>query len=116
MPSNSSGNKMSASGCSSTRAWDQLYIFDPEHLRDLSQHAIKTYGEDTRSIVNFIVAELQEKVGEKYLNTVEEWVFNNARGAMGAMYIIHTSITEYLIIFDTAIGTEGHTGRHTADD
>jgi C-8 sterol isomerase len=116
MPFKSSGNKMSVSGCGGRyfSLWnlsllavflavssalysfldarlDQFYIFDPEHLHDLSQHAIMTYGEDTRSIVSFIVAELQEKVGEKYLNTIEEWVFNNAGGAMGAMYIIHAS-------------------------
>ncbi|KAJ5246013.1 hypothetical protein N7468_000996 [Penicillium chermesinum] len=95
---------------------EQFYIFDHEHLHELSQRAVKAHGEDTRSIVNYIVSELEEKVGSQYLSSKEEWVFNNAGGAMGAMYIIHASITEYLIIFGTAIGTEGHTGRHTADD
>jgi C-8 sterol isomerase len=70
---------------------DQFYIFDPEHLHELSQRAIKTHGEDTRSIVNFIVSELETEVGAEHLNLEEEWVFNNAGGAMGAMYIIHAS-------------------------
>ncbi|PYH44323.1 C-8 sterol isomerase ERG2 [Aspergillus saccharolyticus JOP 1030-1] len=95
---------------------EQFYIFDPTHLHDLSTRAIAAHGNDTRAVVNYIVSELDEKIPGTHINHDEEWVFNNAGGAMGAMYIIHASITEYLIIFGTAIGTEGHTGRHTADD
>ncbi|KAJ5040226.1 uncharacterized protein L3040_005887 [Drepanopeziza brunnea f. sp. 'multigermtubi'] len=95
---------------------ERFYIFSPAQLHDLSVRAIAAHGNDTKSVVSYIVGELSEKLPGGYVNLDEEWIFNNAGGAMGAMYIIHASITEYLIIFGTAIGTEGHTGRHTADD
>ncbi|RKF56558.1 C-8 sterol isomerase [Erysiphe neolycopersici] len=95
---------------------EQFYIFTPDYLHDLSQRAISTHGNNTRAIISDISHELSEKFPGGYINLDEEWIFNNAGGAMGAMYIIHASITEYLIIFGTAVGTEGHTGRHTADD
>ncbi|KAH7166081.1 ERG2/sigma1 receptor-like protein [Dactylonectria macrodidyma] len=94
---------------------DAFYILDLGHLDDVSKRALAEHGNDTRAVVQYITSELHEK-HPAHINLHEEWVFNNAGGAMGAMYIIHASVTEYLIIFGTAIGTEGHSGRHTADD
>lgn len=94
---------------------EKFYIFTPSELHVLSLEAIEKHGNDTTSVVAHIVSSLAN-THTAHINLDEEWIFNNAGGAMGAMYIIHASITEYLIIFGTAIGTEGHTGRHTADD
>lgn len=70
---------------------EQFYIFEPGQLHDVSQRAIAAHGNDTRSVVNYIVSELDQKVPSQFVNKEEEWVFNNAGGAMGAMYIIHAS-------------------------
>src|SRR5436190_21794766 len=68
---------------------DAFYIFTPSQLHDLSVRAINTHGNNTRGIVGYIVDELKEQGTSRYVNLDEEWVFNNAGGAMGAMYIIH---------------------------
>ncbi|KAL7625077.1 C-8 sterol isomerase [Parahypoxylon ruwenzoriense] len=101
------------------RNLESFYIFTTDEMHDVARRAVGAHANDTAAIVEYIVAELAEK-HPSHINprwdVRDEWFFNNAGGAMGGMYIIHASITEYLIIFGTAVGTEGHTGRHTADD
>jgi C-8 sterol isomerase len=107
------------------------YIFDPNQLHKITLDALELYPNSTTQVIHHIVQSLESQPKLKPHITLNpfpeptvsstspyptEWVFNNAGGAMGAMYILHASITEYLIIFGTPIGTEGHTGRHTADD
>ncbi|KAJ7683247.1 ERG2/sigma1 receptor-like protein, partial [Mycena rosella] len=97
---------------------ERWYIFDPSELHELAKAAIVS-SNDTAGIIQHIVTNLTltHPSNQIRINAdSSEWVFNNAGGAMGAMYIIHASITEYLIIFGTPLGTEGHTGLHTADD
>jgi len=98
---------------------DRWYVFDPVHLHELQLSALATSPNDTAGMIAHIVANLTATYPRTRLsiNTdSSEWVFNNAGGAMGAMYVIHASITEYLIIFGTPLGTEGHSGLHPADD
>ncbi|KAL4251944.1 C-8 sterol isomerase, partial [Pleurotus pulmonarius] len=98
---------------------DRWYVFEPTKLHALAQDAIAVHPDDVGAMAHHIVANLTAEYPSTRIRInpdEREWVFNNAGGAMGAMYIIHASITEYLIIFGTPLGTEGHSGIHTADD
>ena len=68
-----------------------FYIFTPSELHDLSLRAIGAHGNDTGAVVDFIVGELSEKLPGGYINLEKEYIFNNAGGAMGGMYILHAS-------------------------
>ena len=94
-------------------------MFSPEHLHALARDAVKTHPENMTAIIPYIVSNLTAEYPSSVIALnpdTSEWMFNNAGGAMGAMYLIHASITEYLIIFGTPLGTEGHSGVHSADD
>eukprot|EP01100_Stratorugosa_tubuloviscum_P011158 TRINITY_DN492_c3_g1_i1.p1 TRINITY_DN492_c3_g1~~TRINITY_DN492_c3_g1_i1.p1 ORF type:complete len:188 (+),score=60.72 TRINITY_DN492_c3_g1_i1:50-613(+) len=90
------------------------YIFDPQTLQEIAIEAIKS-----SSSTEEIITRVEQSLATRYpghINVNRQWIFNNAGGAMGSMIILHASITEYVIIFGTPIGTEGHTGRFLVDD
>lgn len=90
------------------------YIFEPDVLHEVAQQAIGEHDE-----IGSIVEEIASELGARYpghIRPEREWVFNNAGGAMGTMTFLHASISEYVIIFGSPIGTEGHTGRFWAED
>ena len=94
---------------------ERFYIFDQEVLKRVAQDNLAKHAGDTNLLMANIAADL-EKEYPGHVRLEEQWVFNNAGGAMGSMWILHGSLTEYVIFFGTPIGTEGHSGRFLADD
>lgn len=76
---------------------ESFYVFEPTQLHNFAKSAIAQHGNDTRAIVTDIVANLQTTSAKPYVNLDQEWIFNNAGGAMGAMYVIHASKSQNII-------------------
>jgi len=93
---------------------DRFYVFEPEALQHIAKEAIAK-ANSTQELFDLIVKTLL-KTHPNNINSEQKWVYNNAGGAMGAMYLIHASLTEYILIFGTPLGTEGHSGRFLVDD
>ena len=77
-------------------------IFEPERLGEIVQEHI---GRPMPQMIPSLVRELEQEY-PGHIQPRLEWVLNNAGGAMGAMAILHASLTEYVILFGTPIGTE----------
>ena len=91
------------------------HVFSPQAMADIARKSIALGNGNSSKIVDSVVSQLREKYPQWIIER-PEWMFNNAGGAMGSMLVLHASMSEYVIIFGSAIGTEGHTGRFLADD
>ena len=88
------------------------WIFDPQVLQQIVRDSL---GHPLDKMIARITGQLRERY-PGHIQAHPEWVLNNAGGAMGQMLLLHASLTEYVIIFGSPVGTEGHSGRFHADD
>jgi C-8 sterol isomerase len=87
------------------------YIFEPDDLqRIVKMHLDAPLGERFDRI-----AETLHAVYGEHVNRQPEWIWSNAGGIMCSMNVLHTSPKEYLLFCGTAVGSEGHSGRHRAE-
>jgi hypothetical protein len=88
------------------------YIFDPDELHGIAKSVLHLGSKE--AMFSGVAEELKRRF-PKNINLNNPWIFNNAGGAMGQMKLLHCSITEYILIFGTPIGTEGHSGRYATE-
>jgi len=87
------------------------YIFDPDVLHEIARMGV---GLPHDQMFQVVAEELDKRYPGR-LRKHRRWIFNVAGGAMGSLTILYASLSEYLIFFGTAIGTEGYSGRYWAD-
>lgn len=87
------------------------HIFEPDILRDIVRmHTHLPIGEQFTA-----VSDMLRGVYGEHVSPGEPWMWSTAGGFMCAVCPLHVSLNEYLLFCGTAIGTEGHSGRHRAD-
>jgi hypothetical protein len=87
------------------------YLFDPEQLHEISNSCVGLPHDE-------MVQTLIDRVAEAHpghVETKQDWFFNITSGATGIMTVLHASISEYVIVFGTPIGTEAFSGRYPMD-
>lgn len=87
------------------------YVFDPQVIHEISRAHL---GESLDQMFGNVAADLEQRYPGTIDNT-KPWIFNNAGGVMLEMKLLYASTKEYIMIWGTPIGSEGHTGRHLAE-
>jgi len=84
------------------------FVFDPDVVHKCS---LASLGKPKPEMFEAFAAAMEEEYPGR-LDLGHPWIFSNAGGAMIQMKLYYASIHEYIMIWGTPIGSEGHSGRH----
>jgi C-8 sterol isomerase len=86
------------------------YIFDPQVVHECAMIGVQS-GKPVPQLFDVVVDALEERY-PSHIDRSQPWIYSIAGGAMIEMKLYFTSIMEYIMIWGTPIGSEGHSGRH----
>ncbi len=69
------------------------HVFDPVELQAIAKTAIARHAGNSTGVVTAVIAAVRAKYGKHMIDS-DEWMFNNAGGAMGSMIVLHASFSE----------------------
>jgi C-8 sterol isomerase len=86
----------------------RFHIFDPDKLHAIARRAV---GLPHADMVERVVDELAREY-PRHIEKTNEWIFSNAGGAVAVILILHGSLSEYVILYGSPLGTQGFSGRY----
>lgn len=86
------------------------YIFDPQVVHDCAMVGVNS-KKPVPEIFDVVIDALEERY-PTHIDRSQPWLYSIAGGAMIQMKLYFTSLMEYIMIWGTPIGSEGHSGRH----
>jgi hypothetical protein len=84
------------------------FVFDPDVVHKCSMASL---GKPKPEMFDAFAAAMEDEYPGR-LDLGHPWIFSNAGGAMIQMKLYYASVFEYIMIWGTPIGSEGHSGRH----
>lgn len=87
------------------------YVFDPDAIH---QAALCGNGLPHTEMFARVIAALETRYPGQ-IDVRQPWIYSNAGGAMIQMKMLYASAREYVLLFGTPVGTEGHSGRHRVE-
>jgi C-8 sterol isomerase len=92
-----------------------MTLLDPDVLGRVVTEAVETTrDQSSEDLLSALVEGLRGQYGD-HIAERPRWIFSMVGGATGVMMVLHASLTEYLVMFGTPLGTEGYSGRYSAD-